>query len=260
MFGRKARCRGLIYFDRGDARFHDAKPAQVVRNPDRNPPWLVVQREPYPPLIARWGGRLWRCEIIDELSPAEEDQIRNTRTAEGRNKYARAIAIKLISEEPLASLFGRNGARVCAVADRAHSLTPAQAQDLAAARAPEAKSVRDRIFERWLGLRDDPKIRLIDSHGSTLSTPLESNGSPVGQAMSIIDGEVVRRAIATIGDEALVPIPDDDEGADLVEPWAAASAALCDAAMAFGAQHPISIEERDILAAGWRAVFGLDPA
>lgn len=265
MFGRKGRDRGLIrrgliYVDRGDARFDGAAPGQVVRNPDRKPPWLVVEREPHPPLIARWGGRLWRCEIIDELSPGEEDRLRHTRTPEGRTKYARAIAIKLISEQPLASLFGRNGARVCAVIDGAHTLTEAQAQNLAAARAPDAKAIRDAIFVRWLNGRDLPDIATADASGSVLSVLADDEESPVDQGLSIIDGEVLRRATAAIGDAALVPDPDDDEGADLVEPWAAASAALCDAALAFGAQHPISIEERDILATAWRAVFGADPA
>ena len=68
----------------------------------------------------------------------------------------------------------------------------------------------------------------------------------------MIHNVVGRRAEALVGPSVWVVYEADSEGAWLSEPWCAASIALLDAALAFGAPDLLDGQDHDILTAAWR--------
>jgi hypothetical protein len=83
--------------------------------------------------------------------------------------------------------------------------------------------------------------------------------SPVGRGLIVIADVLGKRAKALVGAAAWVEDANDPEGAFLAQPWADAEAALCAAALAFGAPDLMSEVDRDILAKAWRDVIGPEP-
>jgi hypothetical protein len=262
MFRLIARRQGFTYVDaRNAALFADARAGSIVRIPERKGPWLIVDHRPETVIVTRWPGRLWRTEIVSAISEAEERAARSTRTAEGHARYTRAAAVKLIEEVHPGIMFGKRGAKVCKVIDRAPSLTENEAAALANARDSRAGSAYSSAWRKWL--EGQPEGQSGTHHlGQDMDGTLAvgSLRSPLGSALMIISGEVSRRAQEVAGKSVLIPDRHDPEGAVLAEPWAAASGVLCDAAMAFGAPDLLSPQEADILATPWRKVFGDDPA
>lgn len=235
-----------------------------MRLSNRKPPYLVVHFAPHAPRVARWGGALWRCEVLDAITPEEEERRHGfARPAASHREYVRAAEIRLIEAASLALLFGAHGGRVVAVIDKAHALTAAEAERLAGARGADAVAARARVFDRWMAGREMPQNRLVDGHGSFLSIGIE-DASPVGQALRLIEHEVTRRAQAALGDDSLLLItfgdPDESEEDVLLEPWASAAGALADAALALGAPEVVTADNREQLLAGWRGTFGAEPA
>jgi hypothetical protein len=86
------------------------------------------------------------------------------------------------------------------------------------------------------------------------------SGSPIGEALSVISGEVGRRAMAIGGPSVWITRDSDPEEVLLSEPWSTASMTLLDAALAFGAPDLMHHDDRSLLAAAWREVVGSDPA
>jgi len=72
----------------------------------------------------------------------------------------------------------------------------------------------------------------------------------------MIHNMVGRRAEALAGPSVWVVDEADPEGARLSEPWCAASIALLDAALAFGAPDLLERQDHDILTAAWRDTTG----
>jgi len=256
MFRLIARRQGFTYVDARNALFAGAAAGSIVRIPNRKGPWLIVDHQPETVIVTRWPGRLWRTKIVSAISEAEERTARSTRTAEGRARYTRAAAVKLLEEVHSGIMFGRHGAKVCKVIDRAPSLNENEAAALASARDPRAGSAYASAWRKWLEGQAETHHLSEDMDGTLAVGSLRS---PLGAALMIISGEVSKRAQDVAGKSVLIPDPDDPEGACLAEPWAAASGVLCDAAMAFGAPDLLSQQEADILATPWRKVFGGDP-
>jgi hypothetical protein len=259
MFGKKHREGWTYVHEESDPLFTGKKAGDVVRIPKRSGPWLVVDHGLSRIIVARWPGRLWRVTILDEISEAEERKARSERTPEGRTWYTRAAAIRLEEDAPAHILFGVHGERIAAIVDRAHRLDKQEAMLLADARSDRATDVRAAAWAAWPGDNPRAEMHVVDSHGNYLGASGASPRSPVGAALSLIEGEVSRRAQAVDGDEALVTDPDDPEGAWLADPWATASAALGDAAMAAGAVDLMTEDGRNLLLGPWRKVFGAEP-
>lgn len=226
-----------------------AAPGMEIRMPDRGPPWLPIAFEICAITVARWPGRLWQVELIE---PAEVENQPKT----GAN-WVRAIALRIEKELPVSMLFGPQGAAVCAIADVAGAITLDQAALLSSGRHPEADQAYDRVFRTWLaelGIAIKPGRNFAHA----LDSPPAKDRSPIHSGLTLVHGEIFRRATSLVGDDAIV-IDNDGEDCWLVEPWIGASSALCAAALALGAPDIVSAADHAILTYAWATVIGAPP-
>lgn len=259
LFRRRPTQRGYIYLaDDSPVGIVSAAPGEVVRVPGRKPPWLVVDHALPTVLIARWPGRLWLVEILDPISDAEQrasgSELRNDAP------YTRAAAVRFVDEIDLAALFGERGAAVCGVIETARGLTEDIARRLTLARHEGAGQAYSRVWHRWLKQQRVHAADQAESFAGVVaiaSVPVGSPVSPIGRGLIVIANVLGKRATALVG--ASVWIEDANDPAFLAQPWAGAEAALCAAALAFGAPDLVSETDRGILAKAWRDVIGPEP-
>jgi hypothetical protein len=231
------------------------QPGEIVRLPDRGPPWLVVCHRPEA-IITSNPGTLWLVEIVDPVSRAEQRAARSE-LVPGAN-YSRAVAVRVIEQLSRAILYGLHGDTVVAIIDRAARVTRHEAEALAQMRHAEAATANSSAWRRWLDqerLQSYPDI----SYDGTLAAGQGGAESAIGRGFMAIHDALTHRALSLEGNGVLAEDPDDPEGAYLTEPWAGAAAALGDAAFAFGAPELLSESERTSLSHGWLSVFGFSP-
>jgi hypothetical protein len=220
----------------------------VVRKPDRSPPWIVVDHALESVVVARWPGRLWRVAVLDTGGVEQADP---------RARYTRAIAVRMLEEIPAERLFGEHGDAVVAVIAAASGIDLPRARRLAEARHPQADAANSRVWHRWL----ESIGRGGEFTGQDLSGMLEigscgAAGSPVGGGTEVLYRAVWDRADALQGAAAFV---EDEEGERALSPmWELAHAALADAELAVGYAVSLPEEDRLILTAAWRAAFETD--
>jgi hypothetical protein len=251
--------RGFIYVSHADTgSMSRAAPGRHVQIADRAPPWLVVDHELATVIVARWPGRLWAVEVLDSISA--EEQIAAQSRLPSDVWYTRAAAVKVLHAVPIAALFGSHGARVCAVIEAASELTSEQAARFAQACHPGASAAQLRAWRNWLSRQQLRTCGYGDLDGMQAMPVQERRSvSPVGYGLSVIHSEVGKRAEAIAGSSVWTVDDTDSEGAWLAEPWSKAGAALCDAALAFGAPDLLGEEDINILATAWREIIGADP-
>jgi hypothetical protein len=172
--------------------------------------------------------------------------------------YTRAAAVTVLHAVPVATLFGAHGAQVCAVIGVAAELTLDRAARLAEWRHLDAGDAQTRLWRRWLVRENIPLDRYNDLDG-TLTIGASKAGSPIGKGPRVIHGEIGRRAETLAGPSVWLKDDADPEGAWLSEPWCAASTALLDAALAFGAPDLVGRQDHEILTAAWLNVIGPTP-
>lgn len=216
-----------------------AAPGAVIRNPTREPPWIVIHFRLGGVLVVRWPGRLWYVEVLEPVT--EADPAARPVPSAG---YVRSLAVRVLREVPAEELFGRYGGAVCKVIEAGERLTEAQAIALAAARHPDASAANLRTWHRWLACESDG---VPAGHAGT-------EGSPINRGPSVLSNAVFRRAEA-LGGEAATTFEEEDGVFVLVAPWSEADHALLDAALAFGAPE-MAGEDRAVLTQAWREVFG----
>jgi hypothetical protein len=246
--------RGFVYVHKGTAGpVASAEAGQLVRNPGRGPPWIVVDHELSSVVVAGWPGRLWEVEIVDAI--ANQESGSSIRDDAG---YTRAAAVRVLRSVPVATLFGEHGTPVCTVIDAATRLDPEQARMLCDARHPEAREAYSRVWRRWFVSENIPLHRLSNEPEGTLAIARDTAkyGSPVGRALLIISSVVDERARTVSGKGVLGTDPANAEELCLAEPWASAKLALLDAALAFGAPDLSPSADRQILTAAWRHAVG----
>ncbi|MBA4190264.1 MAG: hypothetical protein C0467_19945 [Planctomycetaceae bacterium] len=107
----------------------------VVRKSDRSPPWIVVDHTIDSTLVARWPSRLWYVVVLD---------AEGVEQASAHAHYTRALAVKVVEEVPVSSLFGEHGDAVVAVLSFASHIDVATVERLAELRHPEG----DRAYSR----------------------------------------------------------------------------------------------------------------
>ena len=244
---RRKKPTGFIYVadERRDPRFATAQPGEEIRNATREAPWIVVEHKLDDVLITSWPGALWEAEVIDALAPQGHT-----------GDYTRAVAVKLICRLPAHALFGPNGEAVAWVADRSTELSYQDAETLAYSRTPDAARLYGKAWRSWDGLSLD-KQGFEDWEG-VIGVGGDGPVSPVGRGLSTVFTTVVNRAMEVDGDVAMQveDSPEPDPDIHLVEPWATASLALLEAAMALGAPDLLDEGERRILTGPWRALTG----
>jgi hypothetical protein len=248
---------GFVYVpDEDNGIMAKARAGARISLSDRRPPWIVVDHSIDSVLIARWPGRLWRVRIVD---PVNDDDVR----AAGAGKllpsagYKRAIAVDVVEEIQSSRLFGVQGEAVCVVIAQASQLDLAQAKSLAEARHPDAGKAYSDAWNTWLISVGGTSSHRGEDLTGTLGISAGGFRSPINCGFSVLHRTISIRAESLAGGSAFVI---DEEGERYLEPtWSAASAALLEAAMAFGAPSLSREEDEHIMASAWRSVIGPDP-
>lgn len=221
-----------------------------IRRRERQPPWFFVDHSLESVIVARWPGKLWLASVID---------------AEGIEQACaggtRAWAVEINGQVPVSRLFGEHGGAVCAVIAQARRLDLAQVRSLAAARHPDAGAAYGRAWDTWLRSLGSPRdVSGQDLTGTLMmaaGVAMPDKRSPINSGFMVVHREVWKRAEALVGPAAF--IVDEIEDEKYLEPtWSGAHCALGEAAMAVGA--PMLCDDRDLLLAAWRTVFGADPS
>jgi hypothetical protein len=228
-----------------------AEAGRSVRIPGRGPPWIAVDHELCSVVVARWPGKLWAVEIVDPITEGDLKAANQVGLRPDAG-YTRAAVVKILHAVPVATLFGPHGEQVCAVIETAAALTMAQAMRLGESRHRDAGDAHRRVWRGWLVRENIPLDRYSDDLDGTLAIGASKMGSPIGQGLKVIDGVVGRRAETLAGPTVWLVDEADPEGAWLAEPWSAASLALLDAALAFGAPDLVTSADNEVLTAAWR--------
>lgn len=236
---------GFVYVANGDTeRMKDAEVGMEIENVDNAPPWIVVDHSLKSIVAAKWPGRLWKVQVV-RAAPEQPNSSAN---------YTRAVAVRVLEEVPVARLFGIHGERVCEIVAKASELQIEQVVALAEALdLGAADDAYSRAWDSWLERVDPNSSHLGESHAGTLCIFAGGTRSPIGVGLSLVYGQVVKRARALLGDSAFVT---DTEGDEWLEPtWLAASSALLHAAMASGAPELLSQDDIQTLTSAWRLTF-----
>lgn len=236
---------GFVYVpDVEDGPMRNAIIGSTIRNPNRKPPWIVVDHSLASTLVAKWPGRSWKAEVIEA---APEQPYSPT-------KYTRAVAVRVLGEESVARLFGPHGAAVCEVIKKARALELEQVQLLANVNNPLSREAYSRAWNRWLDQVDPASPHRGEDLGDALQIHATDTCSPTGHGFSVVCSVLADRARTLVGDAAIFV---DDEGEVAFAPeWSLAQDALLGAAMAFGAPEFVSPEDRHLLTSAWVHVFG----
>ena len=156
-------------------------------------------------------------------------------------KYMRAVAVRVIAEEPMWRLFGEHGEAVCRILERARTITIDDVALLEHAVRDEVREAYSRAWNRWLG----------DSHDHTATLAAGDLRSPIGAGFTVLHNLIVERARTLTGGAALTT---DDDGDPVLRPdWSAASDAFLHVAMACGAPQLVTPEDAELLTAPWTA-------
>lgn len=233
--------------DSKDGPMTEARVGEVVRVDGRGPPFIVVDQAPTTAIVARWPGRLWKVSIIEAAAPEDQPYA--------YARYTRALSVRVLNEEKLATLFGEHGEEVVAILNKAATLDRDLARSLSTVRHADAPAAYDRTFRRWANA-EAVELGYDGNLDGTLSVGTRPHGSPIYEGLSVLHGVVFERAKAVDGEGATTI---DDEEEYLNEPWSGAGAVLGDAALALGAPEFVSPEDRIILLKALReaSTFGI---
>jgi len=218
--------------------FAGGHPGQVIANPNRDPPWIVVNHTLDDVIVATWPGRLWRAEVLDALEPQEH-----------WGNYTRCIEIKLIEELKTEVLFGEFGACVEIVLRYASVLKFPMVRNLARFWSIEMKRIVSDGWHRWLSKTSGHDRVRVDDLSDVTAIYDGLSKSPIGEGFSLIHRCVWDSAKQEVGMSAF---EEDDEEIWLKNPWADASNVLMAAAWAFGARDLFDHVEIEILLEGWK--------
>jgi hypothetical protein len=241
---------GFVYVsDEDQGPMRDAREGSEISTIGRGPPWIVVNHDMASVIPARWPGKLWRVDVVDAATAAEQGPSGGPPLASAR--YTRAVAVKIIGEEDIGQLFGLQGGTVLRVIDAASNLDKSQAESLASNRDPKASAACDRAWRAWMRTQGISDTEYPEPLGNALL--LGTSGSPINRGLTVLHDVTFRRAKELQGDAAVIV---DDEDVWLAEPWNTACAALGDAALALGAPEFVDRDDSLILKRGWAAVYG----
>ncbi|MCX5658596.1 MAG: hypothetical protein NTW19_02605 [Planctomycetota bacterium] len=214
---------------------------------DRRSPWIVVYHSVNSICVAQWPGKLWRVSIID---------AKYIEQANSSARYTRAFEVAVLEGLPLSRLFGERGEAVCSVISRSSRLELSEMHLLAGTRHPEAAEAYSRVWNDWLTSVGGTEAYRGENLQGTLGILAGGSQSPINDGLMVLYETISIRAEKLTGSAAFIVNEDGDK---YLEPaWAAASVALLEAAMAFGAQV-VSESDRQIMSAAWHSVFPEDP-
>ena len=222
----------------------NAKLGSTIRNPNRGAPWIVVDQSIQSIVAAKWPGKLWKVEIVETA----DEQPNSTA------KYIRAVAVRVLEEEPISQLFGAHGVAVCKVIEKARVLELNDIRTLGRSTNSTTREAYSRAWSNWLAQLDPSSTHRGEDISGTLAISGKDKRSPIGVGFSVLYSALAERARALVGNAAFVT---DDEGEQSFAPdWANALDALLGAAMAYGAPELMSSADRDSLTSAWVNTLG----
>ncbi len=213
---------------------------------ERRPPWIVVDHS-INSIVVAMAREALRVAITDAVGIEQ---------ASTRTRYTRAFEVRVVEEISPSRLFGERGDAVCTVIAGAGLLELAQIHLLAQTRHPDAAEAYSRAWNDWLAA-----VGGTDAHrGENLHGTLAISGggcrSPINCGLTVLYQTISDRAEKLVGSTAFILNEDGDK---YFEPtWAAASLALLETAMAFGAPL-VSETDRQIMSAAWYSVIHEHP-
>jgi hypothetical protein len=238
------RIEGYVYAPDADpGLLAGAAPGAIVSNPNRLPPWIVVDHSIESAIISRWPGRLYRVAVLDAEGIEQVSPHAN---------YTRAVAVQVCGEVPAWRLFGDHGEAVSAVISFAGRLELPIARLLDDLRHPRADEAYSRVWRRWLSVTGAGSAHEKSDFRRALEAGSGSSRSPINYGLTVTHRAVWDRADALLGSAAFA---DDEEGERTLIPlWASAAAALLDAAIALGTPSIVTEKDAAILTTAWRSV------
>ena len=233
---RKGR-QGFIYSPMSDLTPLNSANVNDIVKIESAPPWIVVDHAKHKIILTNWPGVLWAVEVI---KPAPEtDQVTDW--------YTRSTAIRLIEQSSTTELFGKYGENVERILDSAASFQLSNHLNS----QPIDPSVEELYSDGWTRwLKTQQLESYADNHRRTLA--MEFRESPIGPGLLLASTVIDKRAQELEGDAAFAI---DDEGEIFLVPrWMRVSDAARHAAMANGAPHLFSTEERAKMTACWHEI------
>lgn len=227
---------------------HGAQVGDTVRTPTPAPSWIVVDRSIASIVVAGWPGRLLEVEILE---PCSEQ-------AGPRANYTRCLAVRVLAEHPVSSLFGPKGPEVLKVIERARRLDQDDVKLLSEQVDRSLEQVYSDCWNTWLAPLAPDSYHLGNYHPNTLAiftdhergkTEVGYSVSPIGAAFLVLSRVVSDRAREVLGDAAFTIDEDGDECLD--KAWSMARDAACNAAMAVGAPHLMTDSKATSLKSAW---------
>ena len=236
---------GFVYVPESEeGSMKNAKLGSTIRNPNGHAPWIVVDQSIQSIVAAKWPGKLWKVEIVE----AATEQPNSTA------KYTRAVAVRVLEEEPISRLFGTHGVAVCKIIEKARTLELNDVKALGQSVNSQTRDAYSRAWNSWLAQKDSGSTHRGEDLSGTLAISSKDTRSPIGVGFSVLNSVLSERARKLVGKAAFVT---DDEGEQSFEPgWANALDAFLGAAMAYGAPELVSSVDRNSLSSAWVSTFG----
>ena len=229
---------GYIYKPEGKLGiFEGAKAGQIISNPDREPPWIIVNHSLRDTIVAKWPGQLWLAEVLDALEPQNH-----------RGNYTRCVSVKMIKPVETDWLFGSHGKKIEEVLNFANKLDIDAAQRLVLNRSKEAGPLTSEGWHRWKA-----KVDIVDDTPEhdmegVIMLGSGSTSSPIGHGLGLVHDGVWQSAKREMGNKAF---EEDEEEMWIKPPWSGAASALMDAAWALGVPDLFSEPEMSTLLQAW---------
>lgn len=211
---------------------------QVITNPTREPPWIIVSHSLQDVTVARWPGRLWLAQVLDRLEPQDH-----------RGDYTRCVSVRIVREMPTHHLFGPYGEQVERVLRFASDLDRSGAERLTSCRHPDAADLTSQGWHRWQALVTG-QDRQPDRDMRGIVWAANNPSSPVGHGLSLAHRAVWEVAQRIDGDAAF---EEDEDERWLIGPWAAAGSVMLETVWALGAPELFDETELEILLQAWAA-------
>jgi hypothetical protein len=245
---------GYVYApDQNPGVMSAAKVASKITVSGRRPPFIVVDHALETVIVAKWPGKLWRVRVLDAVTP-EDEQATGVGKLRPDAWYTRAVTVDVLEELPASSLFGAHGSAVSALIAKLATCDQATAERLASSRHELAGEVYSQAWGKWCASNEVQTSANHTDFTGTLQVPVRGKGttSPINKGFSVVY-EAIRQCALAMQPPAVTI---DEEGEQHLKPeWLTAAWTCLEAAMAVGAPHLLTDEEKQILTAAWNATF-----
>lgn len=250
---KKKKIQGFVYSaDEDNELFKDAKVGDLITKQDRNPPFIVVTHTLDMIIIAKWPGKLYKVEVINQSEEKDLNQglVENV-------WYTRTLGIKILEEVPIENIFGQNGIQISRLIDWTRNITEEQVTALSKYNVKSGRDLFTKAWKNWILLTDKNYVYLNENHYNTLKVFLKNqvHGSPIREGLLIISSQFNIRARELVGEAAFGV---DEEGEICLLPkWSKACEKLRQAGMSYESDNLLTESEKETIRKPVMEVFNL---